>query len=686
MLLWTLLSAVLAAPRLAAQDTGSLPCSPWPTELGEAFKLYYADEFLEVQRVCRQLSAGTGDARLRREAAALTAMATMRLPGRADRLTGRAQLAQLAEEDTSLLKRPECQLAYGIAQTALSETASALYHLTQAATSFADRGQSDRLAETCVALAEAWARHAEWEFVVPGMEIPRPESRAAADRIRTERIRALRERLTALPGGEADLARIDLILAQHLLETEDGAAEGSALLEELSRHERVTKATAQACLALGEHYEAAGRWTDACRLYGRVQAAGLGKPSYEAEQRLNAIQRPQLALDVPGQVTVGERVTVNLRARNLAAVEFEVRRVGLASWLEQRQGRFAEAGLPTSGAVVAARQLDTALTTQYEWWRSESLGDPLTFGATPGALVVVARAVDAGGRAVTAKRLVLAGDLQATVFIGKQRAAIWAIRRQEPGAAAAETEPQARFWMHGSFVPTRPQFTAGVTVFKLPPEARLLRDKRWVCLVQAGEQVALCHGTLPPDADPQRKPAVALIGGPPELEVGQQLHVFGVLLDGADDRPAIQPLDLVELELLDAFDRPRGTAPATISTAGTFSAQLPISAAMAGEHLRVAARLDGQVLENVFSPLRARVAPVNAAPFRVRCDLPRWLPPSQKSVAGQIKAAYPWGTALSGSSAHARFRAVRLPTVQPRRDPLQSDLVSRDFRLDADGK
>ncbi len=86
---------------------------------------------------------------------------------RDNRLSGRTQLAQLPQPDLSLLTRPGRQFAYGVAQSALSATSAALHHLHQAAEAFADRGQNDRLAETCVALADAWARHGEWELVIP---------------------------------------------------------------------------------------------------------------------------------------------------------------------------------------------------------------------------------------------------------------------------------------------------------------------------------------------------------------------------------------------------------------------------------------------------------------------------------------------------------------------------------------
>jgi len=686
-LLLTLMVAGLGTTSATAQRAGPLSPPPWPTELGEAFELYYADQFLEVQRLCQELSARTRDPRLRREAAALAAMATMHLPGRADRLSGRARLSQLAEEDPSLLTRPECQLAYGLAQTALNETASALHHLNQAANGFARRGQSDRLAETCVALATAWARHGEWELMVPGMATPRPENRREADRIRRERIRALRERVAALPGGEAYAARIDLVLAEHLLQAEDGAAEALALLEELAHRKEITTTTAEACLALAQHHEAEQRWADAVRLYARVQSAGLGALSHDAEQRRHAIEQPQLILEVPDHVAIGQPVTVKLAVRNLTAVEFEVRRVDLGSWLEQRQGRFSEAALPTSGALVTARSLDTTVTAEHDWWRAETLDEPLAFEAPPGAAVVLARSLDDAGYTVAAKRLVLAGDLRATVFMGIRQAAIWVTHGQALTVDASEVEPQARFWMHGSFVPTRPRFTGTVAVFALPPEARLLRDKRWVCLVQAGEQLALCRGTLPTAAGkPRPEPAVALIGGPPEPHVGAQLHLFGLLLDSSIGQRREEPPAAVQLELLDALGRAHGTTAASVSDAGTFSARLPITAAMAGENLHVAVRLHGQTLERVFLRPTVRVARIDETPVNVRCHLPRWLPPTKAGVIGQIEAAYPWGTALSWASAHGRFRAVRLPTVQPKHEPVYSDAIGRWFHLDGQGK
>ena len=64
----------------------------------------------------------------------LSALATMRMDGRENAVAGSAQLSQLSERDPSLLARPECQLAYGIAQSNLHSTTDAIQKLRAAAT------------------------------------------------------------------------------------------------------------------------------------------------------------------------------------------------------------------------------------------------------------------------------------------------------------------------------------------------------------------------------------------------------------------------------------------------------------------------------------------------------------------------------------------------------------------------
>ena len=376
-----LLLLAYSATQLAAQ---SGPARDWPAELGAAFEYYYAGDYQETQRACRQIVATSNDPRLRREAAALSALAVMHLPGRAERINGRARLAQLAEDDDSLLTRPECQLAYGIVQSSLDATATAIYHLNQAAKHFAERGQFDRLGETLVALAEAWARHGEWELSIPGLDLPRPENREQADRLRSRQIRGVLTRAQSLSDNQLAARRIELILARHLIDSAEDAGAGVALLNQLSASEPLDVTAAQAALELAGCYEADHRWDAAVTLYTRVGTAGLDDVSEQARQRLQTINRPQLTLTIPERISAGEHVRIELAARNVSAVSFEVRRVDLENWLDGRQGRYSEAALPTSGALLAVRDIQPTVANEYDWWQSETLVEPLSYEAPGG--------------------------------------------------------------------------------------------------------------------------------------------------------------------------------------------------------------------------------------------------------------------------------------------------------------
>lgn len=669
-------TAVLTAAHAPAQTGAELPPSPWPAELGHAFELYYAEEFAETQRVCRQIAARTRDPALRREAEALAALATMRLVDRDSRLAGRARLTQLAADDPDLLTRPECQLAIGIAQSALSETAGALFQLRQAVDGFAARNRIARLAEACVALAEAWARHGEWEIPVPGLELPRPQSPAQADQIRLAQIRALRRRVAGLPGCENYRNRIDLILARALLESGDKS--GARLLEELADSGTLTREAAEAAVELAEQYEADQRWVDAARLYRRVEAARLGRLSQTAERRRKAIEQPQIVVQAPRRVGAGEQATVGLRVRNVATVEVEVRRVDLARWLAQRHGRFAESTLPISGALVAARRLQTGAPLQHGWWSSGELAEPLSFATTAGALVVWARATDGSAEA---RRLLLVGELEAAVFAGRRRALIWA-----SGAGGIELEgARASFWMHGSFVPREAPLRAGIALLDLPPEARLLRDKRWVCLVTAGEEVTLCRGRLPAHAGAGRAPpAVALTAGPSEARPGQEVRVFGALLGGrGDGGPGPRS---VEVELSDTMDRRWALSSAEVSPAGTFETRFEIAPDGAGENLRIYARLGGQVLTQVYRSAGVHVPAASDGEFEVSWEALDRLVPEADAVGGELVARYLWGPPVAGGAVRLSARAVRFPTSQPARDWMYSPPLARLAVLNAAGR
>jgi len=623
---------------------------PWPPELSRAFELYYSGDFLEVQSLCRRLNAQSRDVRLRREAAALDALATMRLEGRDNRLEGQTRLAQLAEQDGALLDRPECSLAYGIAETALFATSSALFHLDRAAAGFEKRERYDRLAAALSASAEAWARHSEWVLSAPGRDIPRPENSVQADAVRIKQIRDIRRRAAELPDVAAWLDQIDLILARRLLVIEGGAEEAVRLLKNLSDRSALSKTAAQAGLVLAKHYETGDRWSEALDLYTRVNAAELGALSEQAERRLRTIREPSLEMKLPRQARPGQTVAVEIATRGLSRVEFELRRVDLIEWLTQRQGRCDEAALPVTGATIAVRDLSPNVERSLDPWSSDSLANPLEFAAQTGAAVALARAVGPDGRKFTVKRLILGGDFQTHAFSGRRNLALWL-------TAGKSEDAEALLWMRGSFVPTRSKLTDNVALLRFPPEAMLLRDKRWTCIVRAGEHMAWCQGMLPAEHKAERLPALVLTGGPAVVSVGETLHIFGELLDAPPSVSENRPL---ELQLIDSSERILYAAEMTLSPAATFAVHLPIDASMANQTLRAAALLGGRRLVLVNRSPYVRVRRLDPSPVRLRYDVPDWRDAGDK-VLGRLTAEYPWGTAI----ADAKIISILQPLVLP---------------------
>ena len=640
---------------LAAVSRADIAPPPWPPELGRAFELYYAGDYAATQGLCRQMSVRFQDETLQREIAALDALATMRMEGRNNRVEGQTRLAQLADEDDSLLDRPECRLAYGAAETALYATASALFHLDQAAAGFEKRGRLDRLAETLAATAEAWARHSEWELSVPGMDIPRPENSAEADLIRCERIRELRRRADELPDAAEQVDEIDLTLARHLLGMDGGEVEAAELLKKLSDRPVLTKVAAEAGLLLAKHHEAQGRWPEALNQYERVFKADLGALSGQAESRLRALREPSLEMKTLRQVRSGQKVAVEVTTRGLSRVEFELRRVDLIEWLTQRQGRFDEAALPVAGAVIAVREFSPSTTRPYQTWCSDALAEPLEFEAPVGAAVALVRAVGENGRTLMVKQLILGGDFTAYALSGRDNLALWLA--DDDGSAAPPDDAEALAWMRGSFVPRRVKLEGNVAVMPFPPEARLLRDKRWTCVVRAGEQMYLCQGVLSAKHKVDRLPSAALTGGPALVGVGETYYLFGALLNASPEAYADRR---VEIALLGPMERTIYACEAPISSVGTFFVYIPIEQSMASVTMHATVRLDGRPLEQIHAQPHVRVKRLDASPAHFRFEAPDWLETGEQ-IHSRLVADYPWGTALSG----ARVKSVFLPIVLP---------------------
>lgn len=686
----------------AAVAAAQTPPTPrvWAPEVADAVRAYRLGDYATARRLCaNRLSAG-GTGGWRGDAALLEALCLLRMPARADRVAGRTQLRQLMLTDPGLQDDPECNLAYGIAQTALSETGDALEALERAAEGFATRGETIGQAEALVALAEAWARHAEWEATPARFRVPRPANRAAAHATRRAQLEALRSRLAGLPSTEEPRSRLELVLGHLLVESPDTEEEGKAVLARLASSARFGPAAAEAAGLLAQRAEDAGQWAEALRWYDRLAEAGAGETAEHAAQRGREIRQPQIVVETVGETPrpdplaahAGEemplrvrvrdlrrpggdaRPALRLRVRGLPRVDVEVRQVDVDAWLASARTRTSEALLPVSGSVTLAREIETGAATPFDWWDSDALAPPLAFAASPGAYVLWMRGPD--GAELT-RRLLLVSDLEAACLAGPRHVVVWAA-----GTAGTESAT-ARFWMNRSLQPTEVGLVDGVARFPRPGEAAALRDKGWVCLVRAGEHVALCRGQLPtPGCAPDETSAVVMVSGPPTAAPGESVHLAGLLLPGAGQ---VTPGDTLELQALDTLERVVFSTSAPLAVGGVFSAVVPVPESAAGEHLRFLARWDGGVPANLAGRPMASVPREKRPGVRVRFELPAAWPELTGVLTGAVRADYPWGTTLIGARLYCEFLPLQLPGTAAD-ESIGGVTVARAGRLDEAGR
>jgi len=651
---WT---AVATAGFCAAQP---LPAE-WSPQVAEALHFYRKGQLAAAQELSQQLAAESRDAQVRREAAAIRAMCLLNGPSRADWSAGLAELARLEQEAPELARRAECLLAAGRAHAALYQTAAALRSLDEAARKFTVYGEFDRARAALVSLAEAWSVHNEWDVPLPQFAVQRPQSPQAARQVRAEQIARVRERLAKLPNAADDLARVDLILARMLLSVSESAPDGRRLLEKLAGSASLTPAVQAAALLLAELYEQEGRLQEAQALYRRLVDQAVGTAAEEAARRLSQLVGPQLVLEVPDRVLTGETMTAHLRARNLQAVELEVRRVDLPAFLAARRGVWSEAALSVTGSVVFSRRLKTQTAQEHQWWSSDGLAGPLEFRAGPGAYVVRASAADGQQPGLEVRRLVIVSDLAAYVCVGPKRV-LACVGPAVPDVPTLDwRQAEVSFWMSGSFVPVRARCTDGVACFAVPPEAKVLRDKRWTLLAQVDGHLALCRGQLPRPEELEPA-AVALTYAPAAVRAGRSLALAGLLLEptcSPDSRP--NPL---ELELCDNLGKLLVRQAVMPLSGGVFVTRLNVPDAWAGQGIRASVSREKKTLPIIDGRLSFRVEPSGGVEAVVASDLPSHVTPKAAEISGRIAAYYPWGAALRTLRVHAVVRGLALPSEE----------------------
>lgn len=638
----------------------------WAPELAPAFALYDDGQWDATQTLCQQIAGAARSERLRHDAEALAALALLRSDVRDARLEGRGLIAQLSAREPSLLDRPEVLLAGGVACTKMDETSDGLSMLTAAADGFAARGDAERLLAAYVSLAENWARFSEWERAPRHLRVPVPQSASEARRTRREQIERLVARAAELRLPEAS-GRVELVLARWLLDHADSTAEGLALLERLARDPAGATALEAGVLAARE-LERQGRWSDAAGMYERVVGASSDAPvasrrrAAEARARaaeaLAALRAAAAELDVPDQAEPGAPLAIGIRARHVASLRVELRRVDLAHWLEQRRGNFAESALPESGSLVFTASVETAAARPFDWWDGPA-GPPVRL--EPGAYVLTAAGQDASGKTVRAKRLVLASSLRAVALVGRDRAALWAYASGRDDRAVRMVDgAELRFWMNGSFVPQRLLISAGALSFELPAERNVFRDRNWVALVTAGEELALLRGELPSKRQERdERTRVVLAGQSGVVARGELLRVAGLLYEA---RPSAG-LDRSELtlELIDGDGQSRAAARVTPGPGGVFSAELPLGDAMTGLGLGVVVRRDQKVIENVRGRHVVQVAGGvdSRGESGVMLDLRgAELVSGDQPPVLSLSLQYPWGGEPGGRIASVVYRGL----------------------------
>ncbi len=645
----------------------------WSPAVAEALQAYRAGDLATAQAVCTRLLRESTDARVRFDAALVSTLCQLRGSTRDEWREGRAQFAQLAAEDATLPAEPECTLAYGAALLAMQETAAALDALDVAVSGYAAQGDDAHTLAALEELARAWAAHAEWEFTPARLGVTRPADPNEALATQRAQLEQVRARAAALKDSAATVRRIDLILGKRLLAGDATAAEGRRLLAGVADAPVGGDERVAAALILADDCVRRGEVAEATRRYEQVRTGGGRAEVSRAEDALQRLARPQVEIDVPSKVAVGTPVPLKLRVRGFARVAVEVRRVDLDAWLSGGPNRGNENALPETGSVQFAQEWVTQRDDPLAWWDSSAAARAVEFPAVAGGLVVIVRAQGGGQGEQVFKRLVVASDLDAACLVGTRDIAVWV------SGTAARGDGTVKFWMRRSFVPVQAKLEGGVAILTLPNEARVMREREWLCLVRVGEQVALCRGQL----EVEERSAVGrvlLLGGPPEVAPGDTLYLCGTLLDA----PVTAGREL-RVDITDATDDVLFTRTIPVSDGGAFALQVPITGPLGHKAMRTTVRLDGRVLENIGPRVITPVEPPETERYLIRTDWPAWQPEGEVALQGRVTVTDESGLPPQGEALYVSVQGWRLPGAEVPEWETPGDTVLRLVRLNAQG-
>lgn len=636
-----LLPLALAFGMATAAQAGPEPFRPhpWCPEVGEPLLLYRNGQYAATLDLALRIARGARQDAVRRDAAALEALCLLRGESRDDRIEGRQRLLQLAAEAPSLRTDPDCNLALGLAQIELHETADALDRLDRTLSAFREAGRADGQRAALVALAAAWAAHTEWELTV-GRLLERPPADAAeAERIRIARIREVQARLRELPQSEADLDQVDLIVARRLVECAETRTEGREILARLAARDPLSGAAADAALALAELLQREGEAALALALYERLERDAPGQAAPAVQSRIEALRRAELVIDAPRTIRCGEPLAIDLFTRGLRMVRLEVREVDLERWLAGPQMRGVEASLPEAGRVIHAADLAIEAAAVAARWSTAENNATVRVNPPAGALVIVARGRDVDGGELVARQLLLVTDLNAACLIGSSQALVWVT-----GPDGALPAGGARFWMQHSFAPTEAEIKDGLAQFALPAESAVMRDRGWFCLIRVGDQVALCRGSLS-SAPPLAVDRTLLVCGPPVPGPDEPLTIAGLYRSARDDPNAPRA---TALRVTNAMNDVLAKLPLAATPGGAVQAVLEPARDRTGRAFRITVHEGQRTIENAAGRLAFQVADRDPHRLSASFDPVRWIEEDDPTLHTSLQVRRPWGDPAGG--------------------------------------
>ena len=622
------LSLLLSGSTALAQRTWE-----WPPEVAPLVHLWWLEDFDQVKPGTTYLMRTSENPNVRQAADVAYALCLLRSPVRDDITEGRATIARVAETNPGVLEDVAVVQALAWGHITLAETTSALTKLIELEKRLANDEDQMRLAAVMRAEAEAWLVHNEWESTpVPGVV---PETLEDMFTFRLKQLQALSKRAAELklPLATRDALTWAEVRARLDAPSEAQQQEGQKQWRAFAKQAVLTPAVIAARWKLIDQLTVARAWSQVKPMLGELASAADEETVAKAQAQLYELSQPRLSLDAPDSVAPGSKIKINFEARNLDRVRLTLRRLDVHGWLEAQHGRFEANSLPVAGSLIQETVIQRPDSASVMGWSVKDDAPALEIEAGRGQYVLQAVGTHADGE-IDVRQMIQVTGVRAHLTVGRQRAVLWLPE------AAGDVTGRLEFWMRDAFVPLRLAITGSVQDFDLPGEARVFRDKRWVALLELGEEAVLFQGQLPLGNTDSQRQRVVLTGSPNNPRVGDVFQLSGRLLNREAETEAA-PLT-VHFE--DASGTSLHTADVTPDASGTFTTQWTLPVAVADKPVRIRVTKGRVAIPPADEPFSFRTQPIMQAPLMVRYLGPDWLPEWAPHFQTWQLACYPWDT------------------------------------------